>query len=143
MTFQEMARIHFACFAQQRPWSASEIAEMAQNPRNFVLNRERGFLIGQAVVDEAEVLTLAVDPCARRQGIARALVAEFIAVAGQKGANHAFLEVEAQNVAALSLYQSFGFAKTGLRRDYYQRPDGSRSDALILSCPLSPKSPAI
>lgn len=137
MIFQEMARIHHACFADHRAWPATEMADMLQNPHSFAITREGGFLIGQAVAGEAEILTLAVDPAARRQGIGRALVTDFLSTARQKGAEQAFLEVEAENAPAIALYTRCGFAQTGLRRAYYQRADGLRSDALILTCPLS------
>ncbi len=137
MTFQEMARIHHDCFAGHRAWPASELAEMLQNPHSFSLTGEGGFLIGQAVAGEAEILTLAVGPPARRQGIGRSLVAKFLIIARHKGADQAFLEVEADNAPAIALYQSCGFAQIGLRRAYYHRADGQRSDALILGCSLS------
>ena len=137
MTFEDMARLHHACFAQHRAWPAREIADLLMNPHNFVLTRENGFLIGAAVAGEAEILTLAVSPATRRQGIGRALVAEFLDIARQKGAERAFLEVEAGNAPAIALYAGCGFSQIGLRRAYYQGPDGQRADALILGCPLS------
>lgn len=143
MTFDDMARLHHACFGDVRPWSAAELADILQNPHSFALKRDHGFLIGRAIAGEAEVITLAVDPAARRRGIGRALVQEFLASARQKRADSAFLEVAADNAAAIALYRACGFAQTGLRRAYYRTADGRALDALVLSCPLLPQSPRI
>ena len=143
MTFVDMARLHHACFGDLRPWSAAELADILQNPHSFALHRDHGFLIGRAVAGEAEVITLAVDPAARRQGIGRDLVGEFLTTARHKGADSAFLEVAADNAAAIALYRASGFAQTGLRRAYYHMADGRALDALVLSCPLLSQSPKI
>ena len=99
MTPDAMAAIHAACFTVPRPWSAAEIAQIIGDRHAFVLNEAAGFLIGRVVADEAELLTLAVAPNARRQGIARRLVAGFVDEAQRRGADQAFIEVEAGNTA--------------------------------------------
>jgi ribosomal-protein-alanine N-acetyltransferase len=74
------------------------------------------FLLWRAVADdEAEILNLAVDPAARRRGIARALIAQI-------DMPKVFLEVRESNRAAQALYVTCGFEQAGLRRDYYQQP---------------------
>lgn len=127
-----MAKLHAACFVYPRPWSAAELAATLQNPLCFQASVAQGFLIGRVVADEAELLTLAVDPGARRQGIGGALVAEFLATARRLGAARAFLEVAEDNRPALTLYHRAGFANAGLRRAYYHRDDGPALDALVL-----------
>jgi ribosomal-protein-alanine acetyltransferase len=78
-----------------------------------------GFLVTrQTAQDEHEILNLAVDPSARRQGVARALLSNFLERA--KGA--AFLEVRASNSAALALYRAAGFTMAGERKGYYHNP---------------------
>jgi ribosomal-protein-alanine N-acetyltransferase len=131
-----MARLHGLCFTTPRPWSAAEIAQILANPHCFALNSPHGFLLGQSVAGDAELLTLAVDPNQRRHGIGRALVAQFCDVARQKAAQTAFLEVAANNAAAIALYQSCGFTQSGLRRAYYNSPDGTSIDALVMACVL-------
>jgi [ribosomal protein S18]-alanine N-acetyltransferase len=59
-------------------------------------------------------------------------VARFLYQARLRGAESAFLEVSAENAPAIALYESAGFAKAGLRRGYYQTPEGQRIDALVL-----------
>ncbi|MEP3346539.1 MAG: GNAT family N-acetyltransferase [Litoreibacter sp.] len=134
MTSQELAALHAKCFTTPRPWSASEFASFQETA--FTLTHPHGFLLGRVIADEAELLTLAVDPAARRQGVARALVQDYKARCIDDGANVAFLEVASDNAAAIALYQSSGFTEAGKRRNYYRRPDGTMLDALVLRCPM-------
>lgn len=129
MTPTEMAALHGAAFVDPRPWSEAEIAGLLASPLCFVLERERGFLMGRVVAGEAELLTVAVHPLARRQGTGAALVAGFVAEAARRGAETAFLEVAADNRAALGLYAAAGFTQTGRRRGYY----GGGVDAVLMS----------
>ena len=82
--------------------------------------------------DEAEVLTLAVDPAVQRHGLGRALLGQTLATARQRGASAVFLEVASGNEPARALYDAAGLITVGCRRGYY--PDGS--DALVLRRPL-------
>ncbi|MGO1561520.1 MAG: ribosomal protein S18-alanine N-acetyltransferase [Actinomycetaceae bacterium] len=93
-------------------------------------------LIGWAGIvdaDEAQVMTIGVDPAHRRQGIATALMAVLIDGAREAGANSVLLEVRADDPGALALYEGIGFHRIGLRRRYYQR---SGADALVLRLDL-------
>lgn len=134
MTPDDLAAIHARCFTRPRPWSAAEFAALLDSPRAFLLTRPRGFLLGQTVADEAELLTLAVAPDARRRGIARDLVAEFAATSRARGAAQAFLEVAADNAAAQALYHAAGWRESGRRRRYY----GPDLDALVMTLRLAP-----
>ncbi len=133
MTPADLARLHAACFTTPRPWSEAEIAGLLDSPFTFLLTEPAGFLLGRVIADEAELLTLAVDPAARRQGNGRRLVAAFLAEARRRGATTVFLEVARSNPEARALYAAAGFAETGCRPRYY----GPQEDALILSHPLS------
>ncbi len=133
MTPAEMAAIHAASFSTPRPWSAAEIAELLASPLCFAITESAGFLIGRAVAGEAELLTLAVDPAARRAGQGARLVAGFLDTARMRGADSAFLEVAADNAAAIALYNRAGFARAGLRRGYYATPQGKALDALVMT----------
>lgn len=131
-----LARIHTACFPPPRApraWNAAEIATLAADPGCFLAlvhqgDAIAGFVIGRCVLDEAELLTLAVDPRARRHGLGRALCADFWALAGARGAQTAFLEVAADNAPAQALYAAAGWQEAGRRKGYY----GPDRDALIL-----------
>lgn len=130
-----LAATHAACFALPRPWSAEEFASFLADPLVFLIGDPQGFLLARAVAGEAEILTLAVAPMARRQGRARDLLAQFRTAARLRHAEIAFLEVAADNAAARALYLGFGFAETGCRRDYY-RDATKRMDAIVMTCAL-------
>lgn len=93
--------------------------------------------MGRVVADEAELLTVAIDPDHRRRGHGAALLQEYELSAAQRGARTSFLEVSAENVAAIALYQSAGYQQAGQRIEYYRRPDGSRCAAIVLRKELS------
>ena len=137
MTAEGMAALHAACFTTPRPWSGKEIAALLAMPDVFCLQADDAFLLGRAVVDEAELLTLAVAPLARRQGKGRTLVARFEAEARTRGAQTAFLEVAASNTVARALYAELGYRQAGARNGYYRRPDGQAETALILTKSLA------
>ncbi|MGB3248698.1 MAG: GNAT family N-acetyltransferase, partial [Tabrizicola sp.] len=99
---------------------------------------DAGFLLGRTVAGEAELLTIAVAPEARRRGLGRKLMARFIYQAQLRGAERTFLEVAADNPAAIALYESCGFRQAGTRRGYYRTPTGQRIDALVLARDLPP-----
>ena len=97
-----------------------------------------GLVLARVVADEAEILTLAVDPRLRRQGGGRLLLRAAMDSARQRGAVAMFLEAAPSNAAALALYGSAGFVQVGRRPRYY--PGGG--DALVLRGPLTPGAAA-
>jgi ribosomal-protein-alanine N-acetyltransferase len=136
-----LAEVHARGF--DHPWSAADLAALLDSPGVFALAaREdavlRAFILARAIAGEAEILTLAVDPARRRQGIARALLEAATAAAAHAGAGVLFLEVAADNAAAIALYESAGFTQAGRRRGYYARSDGAAVDALVLRRDISP-----
>jgi len=132
VTPEEMAALHGASFTMPRPWSAAEFAALLASQRVFALTAgAKGLLLGQVVADEAELLTIAVHPTQRHQGLGRKLVQDFLGEARVRSAASAFLEVAASNDAAIALYHGCGFAETGKRRGYYHGPDGA-VDAVLM-----------
>ena len=126
------ADLHAACFTTPRPWSGAEMKAVLASPHVFSLGDSRGFVIGRAVAGESELLTLAVDPAQRRQGLGMHLVKYFLTQSAIRGASQAFLEVAAHNVAAIALYEGAGFGQAGRRKGYYTLPDGQKIDALVM-----------
>lgn len=96
-----------------------------------------GFSMTRAVMDEAELLLLAVAPPFRRGGVGRALMQGVVAECRQHGVATLHLEVRADN-EALHLYRAAGFAKVGERRGYYRGRDGRHYDAHSYSLALEP-----
>ena len=134
MTPAALAALHRRCFTAPRPWAAEEFALYDRDPLAFVLvEGDAAFLLGRAVAGEAELLTLAVAPEARRRGLGARLVARFVYQARLRGAARAFLEVSAENPAAIALYESTGFTTEGRRKGYYAAPDGARTDAIVMA----------
>ncbi|MEI4470982.1 ribosomal protein S18-alanine N-acetyltransferase [Frigidibacter sp. MR17.24] len=136
MTPEALARAHAESFTAPPPWSAAAFAGLLDDPACFLLAEGTAFVLGRAAAGEAELLTIAVPPALRRQGIAGRLVAQFLAAARARGAGTAFLEVAAGNAAARALYLRAGFAEAGRRPRYYRHPDGRTEDALVMSRPL-------
>ena len=85
-----------------------------------------GYVGSQTVLQEADMMNIAVADTHRRRGIARLLVEELIR---QLDAYQLTLEVRASNVPAIALYEKLGFTQVGLRKNYYHKP---KEDALIL-----------
>ena len=78
--------------------------------------------------DEGEIITVAVSPACRRQGIARALMEHMLRLAAGARAT-VYLEVRASNTPARELYRTLGFTETGVRKNYYTSP---REDAVLM-----------
>jgi len=117
------------------PWTPTQLTEamgwlgalalVAEGDDGAVI----GHLIGRVVVDEAEILTVAVAAAARRRGVGRALLDEAMRRMAARGAKTVWLEVRPSNVAGLALYGVLGFRAAGRRREYYREPV---EDALVL-----------
>ena len=125
-----LAALHAQAFAT--PWDAVEIAALLGGAGGFALLAEgKGFILCRAIAGEAEILTLAVAPAARRAGLGRALIEAAATTAGAAQAQALFLEVAADNDAALALYRAAGFADAGRRAGYYPRASGA-VDAVVM-----------
>ena len=88
-----------------------------------------GYVGSQTVLDETDMMNIAVHPDFRRKGVARGLILALIGELKKRGSRCLTLEVRASNDPARALYESLGFAHVGTRRNYYQNP---KEDALIL-----------
>ena len=98
-----------------------------------VFSSNAGFAILQVITPEAEILSIVIDPALRGRGHGRTLLGKALLAAATRGVERVFLEVESSNNAAVLLYESEGFARTGIRKNYYTSTDGTRSDALLMS----------
>lgn len=121
------------------PWSFWNFLSELGNPNSYILVagpsppqpwETWGYIVYWVVAGEMHIMNLAVHPKHRRQGIARALLAEALHRARVLGAEVAWLEVRPSNLAAQALYESFGFRKVGVRPQYYA---DNLEDALLMA----------
>ena len=123
-----------AAAAEQRAGSSSVgalLREISDALRNSPVEDPAGEArdIVAAVLDEAEVLNLAVSPSCRGLGVGGMLLDAALSEAAAAGATSVFLEVRESNVAARALYASRGFTEISRRSRYYRKPV---EDALVL-----------
>lgn len=127
---EALAALHAEAF--DAPWNAAAFSALLDQPGVFGVRKAGGFILCRIVLDEAEILTLAVRPQDRRAGLASRLTEVAAGLAARGGAERLFLEVAEDNAAARALYGRLGFVQTGRRRGYYARAEGSSADALLL-----------
>lgn len=137
---QLLAELHADAF--DSGWSAKAFGELMAMPgAEARIAREHGeplgFVMTRRAADEAEIITIATRPGAQRRGVARQLLEREAARLASEGVRHLFLEVAASNAAALGLYRAMGFQEAGIRKGYYERPQG-REDAIIMRRELLP-----
>lgn len=132
----DCAALHAASFSY--PWPQADIEALLLASSTYAdgafgkAGELQGFILSRLAADEAEILTIAVKPRKRGQGIAGRLMRANMEQLQAAGAKSWFLEVEAQNVAALALYQRHGFKQVGERKSYYRKPNGDNALAYIL-----------
>lgn len=135
MTRQHVAQVAVLekqCFSA--PWSEASVAGELDNPLSVWLvcedqGRVLGYVGSQTVLDETDMMNIAVLPEARRAGIGERLILSLIELLKDRGSRSLALEVRASNTPAISLYKKLGFLQVGRRPNYYRGP---REDALIL-----------
>lgn len=133
MTPAELAEMEALCFPDTAvTWSEQDYANHIKSSIGITVSSETGFVIGQIVEDEAEIITLGVLPDSRKEGHGTDLLATFERDAQNKGAHSIFLEVSTENKAALALYKTRGFIRVGRRQKYYENAQGIAIDAFIL-----------
>jgi len=130
-----IAALHAASF--RRGWSEQEV-EAVMTDRHVFAHRAMlgarigGFIMSRLVVDEAEILSVAVAAARRGRGLARALLTLHLRRLAGLGARAVFLEVDEHNTAAIRLYHRAGFREISRRPNYYPLPGGKTAAALVL-----------
>jgi [ribosomal protein S18]-alanine N-acetyltransferase len=136
-----IAQLHARLF--DVAWSKSTIQQMLEDTHTIAFVAQApagapiGFVIGRTVADEAELLSIGVDPAWQRRGIGRLLAEALCAASVGAQAHRLYLEVAAGNLPALRLYTALGGRNIGLRKGYYERPEKPAEDAVNLVIPLS------
>lgn len=129
-----LAALERACFSA--PWSAESLREELSNPHAVfrVAVDKSGDVLGYVgmhhLVDEGFITNVAVSPNARRQGVAKALLAELAAYGAAHKLYRITLEVRVGNTPAITLYEQAGYVRDGVRPGFYSHPT---EDAAIYS----------
>lgn len=119
---------------QTHPWTFKQFEESLQSYQCTVIEQDQrivGFCILQPVLDEANLLLMAIDPKFQGQGLGYRLLNASIEQLNNQPVQ-IFLEVRESNHAAIGLYEKAGFHQIDLRKNYYPNPDGSREHAIIM-----------
>ena len=132
---EELFLIERECF-QDMAWSKTMLKEELKNPfsKCFVAkekNNVLGYLLGRVILDEGEILRLAVRPAFQKRGIGSKLLASFLEELKNLKIKRVFLEVSEENKRALRLYQKFNFNFLYFRKNYYEK-----NKALVMECEI-------
>ena len=129
----QVAELEKICFGSAA-WSENSIAsELGNSLSLWLVAEEEGKVLGyvgsQTVMEETDMMNVAVHPDFRRCGIAEQLIVALLESLKAMKSHCLTLEVRASNAPAIALYEKQGFRQIGLRKNYYRNP---KEDALIL-----------
>ena len=130
-----LAEIHSESFDTK--WDEAAFSEMLASPGTSAIllssqDNPTGFVLFRKAADEAEIITICTRPAIRQRGHAKSLMQHMEVLLRKDGMKSLFIEVAISNLAGLALYRSCGFTQAGVRKNYYERSDGRREDALIM-----------
>ncbi|MBO5859175.1 MAG: ribosomal protein S18-alanine N-acetyltransferase [Clostridia bacterium] len=121
---EAIALLEKECFSS--PWSENALAEELDNPDSHFLVAEcdsvAGYIGVQEILGEAYITNIAVFENFRKKGIGRILLNAAVKGAASRNCEFITLEVRVSNTAAISLYESEGFEKIGVRKNFYASP---------------------
>lgn len=131
-----LSRLHTACFA--KGWGPLEFESFFERSGVFMAlayHEDRqpvGFVVCWVIEDQCDLVSMGVLPDSRRDGVGLLLLDYALSEARHMGAKSLLLEVNINNEAAQTLYESQGFEKFSTRKDYYSNADGSKADAICM-----------
>ncbi len=132
-----LAMLEKLCFSS--PWSEQALRDTLTSPYAKLFCAEDGdaviaygglYLLG----DDADITNIATHPDHRRRGAGTAVLRSLIAYAKEHGAQGVHLEVRQSNVPAIAMYEKFGFAVDGIRKNYYKNPS---ENAVLMTLSLT------
>lgn len=128
----EVAELEKACFSM--PWTERSLAESLIRPAYHMFAAKEndkvvGYIGTYMAADELNITNVAVDPARRREGIGALLIRTIVQMARAYHMSTIYLEVRESNQAAISLYQKYGFRRSGKRKNFYDNP---KEDGLIM-----------
>ena len=119
---------------QSHPWTLKQFQDAVTAYQSTVIEVQgqvAGFCILQPVLDEANLLLMAIDPAQQGQGLGYQLLEASVAML-KNNPVQIFLEVRESNLTAIKLYEKSGFHQIDLRKNYYPNSNGSREHAIIM-----------
>ena len=119
---------------QSHPWTLKQFEDAVTAYQSTVFEVQgqvAGFCILQPVLDEANLLLMAIDPAQQGQGLGYQLLEASVAML-KNNPVQIFLEVRESNQAAIKLYEKSGFHQIDLRKNYYPNANGSREHAIMV-----------
>ena len=133
-----MAALHRRVFRSGEAWSADAFRQNLSLPSSRAIglwhdSKLAAFLVTQYVTPEAEILTIATAPEGQRRGFAQDLVSALEEQLLSGGLQKWLLDVAADNLPAIKFYEKTGFQRDGRRSGYYNRLEGQRIDAILMS----------
>lgn len=120
-----LAAIHQSCFTGKGAWSSQTFEELMAFSTHYLCvdfqndQTVTGFILYNVVMDQSEIITLAVLPDFRRKGVAANMIDAMLCALIQQKVHRSFLEVNQDNEPAIGLYLRCGYAKIGQRLHYY------------------------
>lgn len=136
------ALVSLDALSNPHPWGESLVLDALKTRKNWVIEGVEktsdkypepllAWLTASQWADQSELELIVVSLDARRQGLAKKLMTEWLAHAKQEGVSECLLEVRESNSGAISLYESFSFELVGRRKNYYQTEQGHEAACLF------------
>lgn len=121
---EQIAKLEKECFSE--PWSENALREELKNENSHFLVAEAekvaGYIGVQEICGEAYITNVAVFKKFRKTGVGRTLLRAACDGAEKRGCEFITLEVRESNLPAIGLYESEGFEKAGVRKNFYSSP---------------------
>jgi ribosomal-protein-alanine N-acetyltransferase len=134
------AVVHVEQLAYAHPWSRTNFLDALhsgyQAQMLVVDNTVLGYFVAMKGVEEVHLLNITVAPAFQRQGWSRVMLDALALWARGQAAQWLWLEVRVGNARAVKVYESHGFRRVGLRKQYYPSGNGQREDAIVMSLKL-------
>jgi ribosomal-protein-alanine N-acetyltransferase len=136
------AVVSLDALSNPHPWGESLVLDALKTRKNWVIEGVEktsdqspdpllGWLTASQWGDQSELELIVVSLDARRQGLAKKLMTEWLTHAKQEGVSECLLEVRESNSGAISLYEFFSFELVGRRKNYYQIEQGHEAACLF------------
>ncbi len=131
----ELAKLHKRCFPD-KPYSEQTMKYFLDNDKYVILSGKFSLAITLIFQEISEIITIAVDPSYRKNGLGSKLLSQIVQIAKNKGSKKIFLEVSSQNQVAIRMYKNAGFKTIYVRKNYYSLVDKTLCDALVMALKL-------